>query len=92
MKIENIDRAEKVLKELNGLEIILCKVEYALRPEVGVCVFFKCYARNGFAKYKDDIPIYPHTDFMEKAKLELRKYKKYLECRISELKKEIEKL
>lgn len=92
MKIENIDRAKEAIGELEGLEVILCKVKYALEPNVGICMFFKCYARNGFTKYKDDTPIYPHIDFEAETKRELRKYKKYLECRISELKKEIEKL
>lgn len=87
-----MQKAKEAIGELEGLEKILCKVKYALEPNVGICIFFKCYALNGFTKYKDDIPIYPHIDFVEKGKSELRKYKKYLECHIDELKKEIEKL
>lgn len=92
MKIENIDRAEEIIRKIKLLEETLRKVDYALEKHVGTIMSISCYGRNGYTKYKEDISIYPPDICKEETESALTKYKECLEYRIGELKKEIEKL
>lgn len=83
MKIENIDRAVKIRSEIASAELNLFIVKRILSEDVGLSLFIKSCAFNEVQSIEN---------YSEKIVEELIKRKELLECRISELKKEIEKL
>ena len=85
-------KAEKAIGELNILEEVLRKVNYALQENTEIIMSIIYCGQNGLKDYKDSISIYPSDICKEEGKSALSKYKERLERRISELKKEIEKL